>query len=296
MAMPDLDELLQIAASVARSAGELLLDGLHRARTSVRTKSSRTDMVTEMDIASESLIATSLHRQRPGDAIIGEEGARQEGSTGVRWIVDPLDGTTNYLYAWPAFAVSIAAEVDGLVAVGIVHDPLHAEDVRRHPWEAEPGCRTPTLAGRGPDPRRGGVSAARRRRHSPTARRRRRGWATRWSAPASTTTPDCAPVRPRYSPMCCRRCATFAELAPPPSICAGSRPGALTGSFEAGLHPWTGRPAPSSLASRVQWVGDLEGGPPSRSMTLARRPELANHLRSLLLDAGAGSIFPKHRG
>src|SRR5438034_1271484 len=67
--MPDLDELLQIAASVARSAGELLLDGLHRARTSVRTKSSRTDMVTEMDLASESHIVTSLHQQRPGDAI-----------------------------------------------------------------------------------------------------------------------------------------------------------------------------------------------------------------------------------
>ena len=125
--MADLDELLEIAVTVARSAGDLLLDGLNRARTSIRTKSSRTDMVTEMDLASESLIAASLHRQRPRDAIVGEEGARQEGTTGVRWIVDPLDGTTNYLYGWPAFAVSIAAELDGHVAVGVVHDPSHDE-------------------------------------------------------------------------------------------------------------------------------------------------------------------------
>ncbi|HEX6476322.1 MAG TPA: inositol monophosphatase family protein, partial [Acidimicrobiales bacterium] len=125
--MADPDELLQIAVTVARSAGVLLLDGLHRTRTNVSTKSSRTDMVTEMDLASESLIAASLHRQRPSDAILGEEGARQEGSTGVRWIVDPLDGTTNYLYAWPAFAVSIAAEINGRVDVGVVHDPSRAE-------------------------------------------------------------------------------------------------------------------------------------------------------------------------
>jgi myo-inositol-1(or 4)-monophosphatase len=125
--MTDPEELLELAVTMAKSAGDLLLDGLERDRTSVRTKSSRTDMVTEMDLASEKLVAESLYRQRPLDSIVGEEGTRRDGSTGVRWIVDPLDGTTNYLHRFPAFAVSIAAEIDGRVAVGVVHDPSREE-------------------------------------------------------------------------------------------------------------------------------------------------------------------------
>ena len=127
--MDDLDEdrLLHLAIDLAREAGALLLEGLHRARTEVDTKSSRTDMVTEMDLASEASIVAGLRRARPHDAILGEEGAASEGTTGVRWVIDPLDGTTNYLYGFPSFAVSIAAERDGDTVVGVVHDPLHVE-------------------------------------------------------------------------------------------------------------------------------------------------------------------------
>lgn len=126
--MPDdLDELLDVAVEIATAAGVLLLRQAHATRTSVETKSSRTDMVTEVDRASEALIAAMLSERRPHDALVGEEGTTQVGTTGVRWVADPLDGTTNYLYGFPLFAVSLAAEVDGVVEVGVVRDAVHDE-------------------------------------------------------------------------------------------------------------------------------------------------------------------------
>jgi len=122
-------ELLDLAVAAATAAGQLLLDGLDQARLTVDTKSSPTDMVTEMDRAAEALIADTIHRSRPDDALLGEEGGRRAGRAGspVRWIVDPLDGTTNYLYGIPAFAVSIAAEVNGALTAAAVLDVVHHE-------------------------------------------------------------------------------------------------------------------------------------------------------------------------
>ena len=119
--------LLELAISTAAEAAALIVDGLSRARTLVDTKTTGTDMVTEMDKASEALILGRLTATRPDDAILGEEGTDRTGTTGIRWIVDPIDGTTNYLYGHAGFAVSIAAEIDGDMALGVVHDPLHGE-------------------------------------------------------------------------------------------------------------------------------------------------------------------------
>ncbi len=124
---PDLHELCRLAERVARDAGALLLDGIDRVRGEVSTKTTGTDMVTEMDRASEALIEAGLLGPRPEDGILGEEGASREGTSGVRWVVDPLDGTTNYLYGFPGFNVSIAAEVDGEAAVGVVLDIVRDE-------------------------------------------------------------------------------------------------------------------------------------------------------------------------
>jgi myo-inositol-1(or 4)-monophosphatase len=88
----------------------------------VTTKSSPTDVVTVMDKAAERVILEGLANARPGDAILSEESAATEGATGVRWLVDPLDGTVNYLYGIPHYAVSIAAEIDGEPVVGVVLD------------------------------------------------------------------------------------------------------------------------------------------------------------------------------
>lgn len=129
-AVADFAVLADLATEAAHAAGALLLDGASRLRTVVETKTTATDMVTEMDRASEALIAELILGARPGDAFLGEEGTVGSGTTGVRWVVDPLDGTTNYLYGFPSWAVSIAAEIGGEPVVGVVFDPTHAETYR----------------------------------------------------------------------------------------------------------------------------------------------------------------------
>jgi len=126
-------ELVELARGVARDAGELLRARLPDVAgglllsggTSV--KSSPTDLVTEIDRASEALIADALLRARPDDGIVGEEGSSLRGTSGITWVVDPLDGTINYLYGIPVFAVSIAASLGGRSVAGVVHNPLTAE-------------------------------------------------------------------------------------------------------------------------------------------------------------------------
>jgi myo-inositol-1(or 4)-monophosphatase len=117
--------LAALASEVAEEAAELLLSRHGRVGV-VQTKSSPTDVVTEMDQAAERLIRERLLRARPGDSVLGEEGGQTgaSGDGGVRWIVDPLDGTVNYLYGLPDWAVSIAAEVAGEIVAGAVCVPL----------------------------------------------------------------------------------------------------------------------------------------------------------------------------
>jgi myo-inositol-1(or 4)-monophosphatase len=118
--------LLELARSLAEQAADLLRDAVGHAYE-VDTKSSLTDMVSAADRASERLIAEGIRAGRPGDAIVGEEGTADVGTTGVRWIIDPLDGTTNFLFGIPAFAVSIGVEVDGEMCAGVVIDVQRRE-------------------------------------------------------------------------------------------------------------------------------------------------------------------------
>jgi myo-inositol-1(or 4)-monophosphatase len=119
----DTDELRELAQQVADEAGAMLLAAAGDLRLDVTTKSSGTDMVSEMDRASEALIVKGILAARPDDAILGEETGARTGTSGVRWVIDPLDGTTNYLYGQPIWAVSVAAEVDGEVVAGVVAAP-----------------------------------------------------------------------------------------------------------------------------------------------------------------------------
>ncbi|MEU2564986.1 inositol monophosphatase family protein [Streptomyces longispororuber] len=126
-------ELLTVALEAARRAGELLRDGRPDDLGVAATKSSAVDVVTEMDIASEKLITAFLAERRPADGVLGEEGASFEGSSGVQWVIDPIDGTVNYLYGRPDWAVSIAARLtaaDGETLVGVVHAPVRGETFR----------------------------------------------------------------------------------------------------------------------------------------------------------------------
>lgn len=128
---PDLTALGALAVEIATEAGEMLARGLDDTRTLVETKSTATDMVTEMDRASEVLIVERIQAVRPHDAIRGEEGTDHPGTdaaerdqpSSIRWVIDPLDGTTNYLYRLPGWSVSIGVELDGEPVAGAVVVP-----------------------------------------------------------------------------------------------------------------------------------------------------------------------------
>lgn len=120
-------ELLALAERLAREAGDMLLAGADGLRVDVSTKSSGTDMVSEMDRASETHIVKGILAERPDDAVLGEETGGRDGTSGVRWVIDPLDGTTNYLYRHPTWSVSIGVEVNGEAEVGVVAVPGHRE-------------------------------------------------------------------------------------------------------------------------------------------------------------------------
>ncbi len=125
--MPDAATLADLAVRAARSAGDVLLEYARRPAVGVATKSSSTDMVSEADRAAERHILEILTRERPDDAVLGEEGASRTGSTGLRWVIDPLDGTTNFLYGFPQWAVSVACEDASGTLAGCVYDPNRGE-------------------------------------------------------------------------------------------------------------------------------------------------------------------------
>lgn len=116
----------RVAIDAARAAGQLLRDELEHERR-ISYKGSRTNLVTEMDARAEALLLERLGGAFPGDAILSEEAGPRPGRSGRRWIVDPLDGTTNYAHGLPLFAVSIALEVAGHVVLGVALDPVRDE-------------------------------------------------------------------------------------------------------------------------------------------------------------------------
>jgi myo-inositol-1(or 4)-monophosphatase len=122
------EELLELARRVAREAGARIQELRHQGVQVAGTKSSDVDVVTLADEASERLIRQRLLTERPDDGFVGEEGDDVTGSSGVRWVVDPIDGTVNYLYGLPAYAVSVAAAVDGEVVAGVVLNPAMGEE------------------------------------------------------------------------------------------------------------------------------------------------------------------------
>jgi myo-inositol-1(or 4)-monophosphatase len=122
------DDLLAIAEEGARAAGAILRERFGGPRRGVQAKTSPTDPVSEADVAAERALRDLLAARRPGDAVLGEEGGQAgSGETGLRWVVDPLDGTVNFLFGIPQWAVSVACEDAARTLVGVVHDPLRGE-------------------------------------------------------------------------------------------------------------------------------------------------------------------------
>jgi myo-inositol-1(or 4)-monophosphatase len=119
-------ELLDVARDAAHASAAELRPRFRRGHHQVRSKSTPTDLVSEADLAAESAIREVLARRRPTDTILGEEGG-QTGDGELRWVIDPLDGTINFLFGVPQFAVSVACENADGTLVGVVLDPLRGE-------------------------------------------------------------------------------------------------------------------------------------------------------------------------
>jgi myo-inositol-1(or 4)-monophosphatase len=120
------DDLGLLARTVAAEAGRMLVDD-RPDDLQVGTKTTPTDVVTVMDRRAERLLVNAISAARPDDGFLGEEGADQAGTSGVRWVLDPIDGTVNYLYGLPGWAVSVAAQVDGRTVAGAVDVPTYRQ-------------------------------------------------------------------------------------------------------------------------------------------------------------------------
>ncbi|MCK8675932.1 inositol monophosphatase family protein [Streptomyces lichenis] len=256
-------ELLAVALAAAQRAGALLRDGRPADLGVAATKSSPIDVVTEMDLAAEKLITGYLAEHRPDDGLLGEEGAATEGTSGVRWVIDPLDGTVNYLYGLPTWAVSIAAERDGETLVGVVEAPMRGETYH---------------AVRG-----GGAYAGGRRlacRPSPPLDQ----------ALVSTGFNYVAEVRAHQAEVAGRLIPLLRDIRRSGSAAidlADVAAGRLDGYYERGLHPWD--LAAGDLIARE--AGALTGGrpgePPSGALAVAASPGVFAPLQRLLDEHGA---------
>jgi len=123
-AQSELAQLLALAMRLAREAGAIQRAS-YEAVQRIESKSQPNDLVTEVDRACEAHLIAALAKERPRDSVLAEEGGGSERAGAThRWVIDPLDGTTNYAHGYPRFAVSIALERDGEQALGVVYDPL----------------------------------------------------------------------------------------------------------------------------------------------------------------------------
>lgn len=257
----DLAGLTSLALECASRAAELVAGAAGAKRELVETKSSGTDVVTEVDRASERLLTEQLSRSRPDDAILGEEGASLQGSSGVRWVLDPLDGTTNYLYGLPPYAVSVAAEVNGEPAAAAVVDAATMEaytatagsgawlDGRRLRLGPPPPLAT-SLIGTGFS-----YDAGSRRRQAEVL---------------LGVLPEVRDIR-RAGSAALDLCYVAA--------------GRLDGFYETGLKHWDWAGGALVATEAGAWVGDLAGGRPGTSILAAAEP-LATALRELIGRSG----------
>jgi myo-inositol-1(or 4)-monophosphatase len=257
-------ELRSVAVGVAREAGDMLADRAGQVEVAA-TKSSPTDVVTEMDRRAEELIRARILATRPADAILGEEGGQTGDADGapVRWVIDPLDGTVNYLYGLHDWAVSIAAEVSGTIVAGAVFVPMRGEmfsAIRGHgaflqagdeswnPLRCRPGVPLDqALIGTG-----FGYLAARRKIQGEVV---------------AALLPRIRDIR-RIGVASVDLCAIAARR--------------LDGFYERGLNYWDWAAGALIAAESGAVVGGLNGAPVSSSMTVAAGPELFGPLADAL--------------
>lgn len=260
---PLAEELLRVARRAATAAAELVHDR-RPDQLSVQQKSSATDHVTQMDLAAEALIREVITAERPDDAVVGEEEGEAGGRSGVTWWIDPIDGTTNYVYDHPGYAVSVAAAVGEHTVAGVVADPTH----HRTYWAIRQGgafCDGRRLLLRPGPPEPAGCLLATGFGYDP-ARRAAQGEVV------ARLLPQVRDIR--------RMGAASLDLC---SVASGR----VDAYFEAGLSRWD--LAAGSLVAEEAGarLGAIEGGPARPGSVLAAHPERFEALRALLLSCGA---------
>lgn len=258
--------MVGLATELARAAARTLRD--RPAKLEVGAKSTPTDAVTDRDRAAEQVILDGLARSRPDDAVITEESGGRPGETGVTWLVDPLDGTVNYLYGIPHYAVSVAAQVGDQTVCGVVLDV-----VRDELYAAVRG------AGARCGDRRLACSAVRDPAFALVATGFGYDAGMRAAQARSLTSilPGIRDIR-RIGSAALDLCAVAA--------------GRVDAFFEAGMHPWdwaAGALVAREAGARVDGLG---GKPPGGHTTLAANPALFEALHGLLVAAHADAASP----
>jgi len=262
-------ELLELATRLARESGQLLVEASrHRLDRlalvdTARRKSSTTDLATEADRASEQHIVGGIKKARPADGLLGEEGSAHEGTSGLTWIIDPIDGTTNFVYGFGTWAVSIGVADGAGALAGAVYDPLRDEMFTAVRGEGA------FLDGR----RLGPVDAV-------DLDESLIGTGFSYAAVNRRNQARLLPVvLPRVRDI---RRAGAASL----DLCYVGA-GRLNGYYESGLHPWDR--AAGLLVATEAGAGfrDVEGLDPRRSTLVVAPPGLLEELLALLVEAAA---------
>ena len=263
----DLPALRRLATDVATEAAAVLLDALHESRTEVTTKSTGTDMVTEMDRASEELIVRRIIAERPDDGIVGEEGADRAGTSGVQWVIDPLDGTTNYLYRLPGWNVSVGVEVDGRPVAGAVVVPTVGDTFSAALGHGATANGVPLVADR----------------HGPPLAEALIGTGFSYDpAVRSRQAELLAALLPRVRDI--RRMGAAAV-----DLCSVAC-GRLDAYYERGLSWWDLAAGGLIAAEAGATLSAIDGGPVEPGSVLAAAPPIATPLRDLLCSLGAQKV------
>jgi fructose-1,6-bisphosphatase/inositol monophosphatase family enzyme len=261
--------LMNVAAAVARRAGDTVTIGRRSGRHDARSKSSPTDMVTVWDARSEEQIVTELSERRPHDGIVAEEGSSRLSDSGVSWLVDPIDGTTNFLYGLAGFAVSIAAVDDsGRSLAGAVFLPMTRELF---------------VAARG----HGAWLGGRRLRCSSTT--------DLSHALVGTGFAYDADLRRRQGARVAALIGSVRDIrrvgAAAPDLCYVAD-GRLDAYFEENLQPWDVAAGRLVAEEAGALVTSFDGGPAEPRRLLAATPGIHSPLVDLLREVGQPPVFP----
>lgn len=267
-ATPEPAQLLAIAVRVARQAAQTAQRMRDEGVSGVTSKSTATDVVTAADRAVERQVLAALRELRPQDTVLGEEYGitRTAGDGAVRWILDPIDGTVNYLYGLPQYAVSLAAEVNGVAVAGVVRNAATGDE-----WTAIRGG--------------GAHRDGRRLRGSPATDLAQALVATGFGYESARRAHQAA-VLTRLLPQV-RDIRRFGAAAL--DLCLAAE-GAVDAYYEKGLNPWDHAAGGLIAAEAGLRVAGLSGAPPGPDMVIAAPPALFAPLHEWLveLDAAGG--------